>query len=79
MGMREDSIELEGSDYERKLYDLKSGLTIKQFLVQDAAGRWSFAAVRPPVGEGAFIERMPNGECRLWSNREADETSYQRV
>lgn len=78
MGMEEDRIELTGTDYERKLFDLKKGY-VDLFLVEVSSGRWEFSRARPVPGRGKFIERMPNGECRLWTNINDADTAYTLV
>ena len=75
MGIEEDRIELTGSDYERKLYDLRKGY-VSQYLVRNATGRWDFQATRPQPGQGVYIERMPDGSCRKWNNRDEKDRTY---
>jgi hypothetical protein len=78
MGIKDDHIELKGSDYERKLYDLKKGHVTK-FLVHVAPGKWEFHAHRPDPGQGAFIERTVDGTCCRWNNADDRDTSFHLV
>lgn len=78
MGMKEDSIELMGSALDKMLLIMEeTGST--GILIQDAMGKWSLTGVRPSVGTGKYIEVMPGGEVREYSNSSENETSYQRI
>jgi hypothetical protein len=69
MGFEEDKIELTGSDYEIKLYDLKMGYAEFIFLINTNGDEWEFSKSRPEAGKGKYIERMPNGECKEHPNQ----------
>jgi len=77
MGIEEDKIELTGSDFERKLYDLKKG-NVTQFLVQKSEEEWVFQRIKPQPGT-KYIERMPDGSCRQWSNQNENDDNFQPV
>ena len=76
MGIEEDRIELTGSNYERMLHELKEG-TVNQFLVWES-NKWVFQKVKPPPGK-EYIERMPDGKCRKWSNQNGNDDKYQPI
>ena len=68
MGIKEDSVELTGMDYERKLYELKNGDVVHRYLIEVAPGQWEFGSHCPAFGNGKFIERMPDGTCREYAD-----------
>lgn len=78
MGIKEDGVYLKGSEYERKLYELKQGLIMMLFLVECDDGQWRFQNIRPKMGR-AYVERLPDGSCRKYSNRDDADTFYQLV
>ena len=75
MSIEEDRAELQGSDYERKLYDIKNGY-VDKFLVEVSPSVWEFHNTRPPPGKGVYIERMPDGQCRRWNNHNEHDNTY---
>jgi len=77
MGIEEDRIELTGTEYEKKLYDLKKGFA-GPMLMRTPDNQWTYVSMRPPVGT-RYIERMPNGECRHWYNSGEDNDRFERV
>lgn len=79
MSFDDDRVELQGSDYARKLRDLKSGLVTGKLLVETAPNHWEFKLIPPLPGKGQYIERSPNGECRLYTNRGDGDGHYQKV
>lgn len=78
MGMREDSVELTGSALDKKLLMMEeTGST--GILIQDAMGKWALTGIPPSVGMGKYVEVMPNGEVREYSNTSGSMVSYQRI
>ena len=75
MGNEQDGHKLEGSEFDRKMHELKSGLA-PRFLVRSIGGRWELVRKAPSLGSGPYIERMPNRTIRQWNNRTEGDTSY---
>ena len=73
MGIREDGIELGGTQLEKALLMLEEtgGMLVK------VGDRWTPARARPAEGGGPYYEKMPDGEIRLWDNNGGD--TYQRI
>ena len=51
MSIDEDRVELQGSDYERKLYDIKNGY-VDKFLVEVSPNTWEFHNTPPSAWKG---------------------------
>src|SRR5437868_5172152 len=75
MGNEHDGDKQDGSDFDRKMLELKSGIT-PRFLVRSTAGTWELLRKAPSLGSGPYVERMPNRTIRQWNNRTEGDTSY---
>jgi hypothetical protein len=77
MGFDGEGTKQEGTDFERKLCELKLDQNAR-FLVRslEGEGSWEFAFQQPSLGSGAYVERMPNRTIRKWNNRSHGDTSY---
>jgi hypothetical protein len=63
------------AEFERRLYHLRLGNT-PGFLVRSAEGGWEFSMHSPPLGSGAYLERLSNGVIRRWHNTTTGDMSY---
>ena len=66
MGIKEDTLELTGTELERKLDLLSQGLG-GPFLVE-VDGEWKFANERPEPGSGRYYEHIPDEKNRQHMN-----------
>jgi hypothetical protein len=74
MGIEEDRIEISRREFERKLYELRSGGR-PGFLIRTTAG-WEFSMHAPSLGSGPYFERLSNGMVRKWHNHSTGDMSY---
>ncbi len=76
--MREDDIEIKGSALDKMLLMMEEkGRT--GILIQGVTDEWKLIGMRPSVGTGKYVEVMPDGEVREYTNTSEDEMSYQRI
>lgn len=79
MATEHGHVALAGSDYQRKLHDLKHNQVQQRFLVEMAPGRGQFRAIRPIAGSGPYVERMKDGSCRQYRNSFAEDTFFASI
>jgi hypothetical protein len=75
MGNEQDGDKRAGNEFDRKMHELRSGVT-PRFLVKLTGGAWELLRQAPALGSGPYIERMPNRTIRQWNNRTVGDTSY---
>lgn len=78
MGIRDDRDELEAWRDKKPLPPWKDGSGRTGRFIQSPGGEWILHPALPPVGT-SFVEILPNGEVRQYSNASDGDTGYQIV